>query len=192
MPDTVALNAAAGSLAVLLVVSEVLITATRAPHGTDHQDRGTGLVITAGLAGALGGALATANVGTGPAIAGSSWLLLATGLAVGLAGLGLRLWAVVTLGHLFQQRLVVQEGHTVVQSGPYRLIRHPSYAGPLVLFIGIGLVLDNWVGLALCLVLPFAAYAWRVVVEERMLVRSLGPDYVAYQARTWRLVPGLW
>jgi len=79
-----------------------------------------------------------------------------------------------------------------VTDGPYRLVRHPSYTGPILVFVGIGLVLGTWVGLLLSIVLPVAAYVWRISVEERMLVAGLGSTYERYRERTWRLVPGIW
>jgi protein-S-isoprenylcysteine O-methyltransferase len=88
--------------------------------------------------------------------------------------------------------LVVQRVHEVDTDGQFRVVRHQSYAGPILLFVGIGLVLDTWVGLAICLVLPIGAYAWRITVEERMLVAGLGTAYERYREQTWRIVPGIW
>jgi protein-S-isoprenylcysteine O-methyltransferase Ste14 len=78
----------------------------------------------------------------------------------------------------------------VVTAGPYKWIRHPSYAGLLLTVAGIGLALGNWLSAAACLALPLPALAWRIHVEEVELGRVLGDAYRAYQARTARLIPG--
>ena len=79
----------------------------------------------------------------------------------------------------------------VIDSGPYAIVRHPMYAGALVLVLGIPLALGSLVGLATFP--PFVAMiAWRLLDEERFLVRQL-PGYEAYRRRVpWRLVPRVW
>jgi hypothetical protein len=78
---------------------------------------------------------------------------------------------------------------TTVEVGPYRWVRHPSYTGTLVISTGVGLTLENWLSLAIMLLLPLAAMLRRISVEETALTEVLGQPY---QARTKRLVPGLW
>ena len=133
-----------------------------------------------------------ADRGVGPVIARHNEALFAVGISLGVLGIALRVWAVRTLGRFFQLVLVVQPDHHVVSNGPYRVIRHPSYAGPLLAFVGIGLALNHWVSLALCFALPAAALVHRIVIEEKMLVSGLGAEYEEYRRRTKRLVPFVW
>ena len=77
-------------------------------------------------------------------------------------------------------------------TGPYKWIRHPSYAGLLLILAGLGLARGNWLSVAACLVLPLPALAWRIHVEEAELSRVLGDVYRGYQTTTARLIPGLW
>jgi protein-S-isoprenylcysteine O-methyltransferase Ste14 len=79
-----------------------------------------------------------------------------------------------------------------VTDGPYRVIRHPAYAGTLLLTAGLGLALGNWLSLALLLVVPFVGHLPRIRAEELALERSLGDAYRDYETGTRRLVPGLW
>jgi protein-S-isoprenylcysteine O-methyltransferase Ste14 len=65
-----------------------------------------------------------------------------------IGGLALRLWAVLSLGRFFKVTVSIQEGHRVIRSGPYRLVRHPSYSGLLIALLGLGLALETWLGLA--------------------------------------------
>jgi protein-S-isoprenylcysteine O-methyltransferase Ste14 len=83
----------------------------------------------------------------------------------------------------------VEPGQEVVERGAYRWVRHPSYTAAMLLFIGIGLALGNWTSLAVTTVLPALGYANRVRAEERALVDTVGPPYVAYMARTRRFIP---
>ncbi len=108
------------------------------------------------------------------------------------AGVALRTWAILTLGRLFKFVVVIQAGHTVVASGPYRLLRHPSYTGGLVAFLGAGIVLDSWLSIIALVLTPLLAILIRIHVEEGKLASTLGPDYTSYASRTRRLVPGLW
>jgi protein-S-isoprenylcysteine O-methyltransferase Ste14 len=114
------------------------------------------------------------------------------GLVLFLLGIVLRWWAIVHLGRFFTVNVAIATDHRVVSDGPYRLVRHPSYAGIFLLFIGMGLLLFNWLS-ALVLVVPtFLLFLYRMRVEERALLQALGEPYRAYMARTKRLVPFLY
>jgi protein-S-isoprenylcysteine O-methyltransferase Ste14 len=79
----------------------------------------------------------------------------------------------------------------VISTGPYALVRHPMYAGALVLLLGIPLALGSWWGL-LIVAAMLPALIWRLIDEEDFLARNL-PGYVAYQTNVrYRLIPGLW
>ncbi len=80
----------------------------------------------------------------------------------------------------------------MVRSGPYRLLRHPSYTGLLLALLGLGLALQTWLGLLALIVLPLIGVLLRIRVEESVLTEALGQDYVSYAAETQRLIPGLW
>jgi protein-S-isoprenylcysteine O-methyltransferase Ste14 len=112
------------------------------------------------------------------------------------AGIGLlwlgslgRRWCWRTLGGWFTGTVAVSDGQRVVSTGPYRLIRHPSYSAAMVMYVGIGLCMRNWLSLAAMIVLPLTSYAYRIAVEERALMEELGSPYEEYMRRTKRLVP---
>lgn len=82
-------------------------------------------------------------------------------------------------------------GQTVVATGPYARLRHPMYAGGLVMLCGMPVALGSWWGL-LVIAAMLPALIWRLLDEEKFLARSL-PGYAAYQAKVrYRLVPGVW
>ena len=120
----------------------------------------------------------------------SSTIFLA-GLALAWAGMALRLWAVLVLGRFFRVTVLVQDEHRLVDTGPYRLLRHPAYTGSLLTMFGLGLAMGNWLSLAAMVLVPLAAYAYRIRVEEQALRSRFGENYERYAATRWRLVPFL-
>jgi protein-S-isoprenylcysteine O-methyltransferase Ste14 len=164
------------------------------PH--TRLDRGSLVVVmmTSGIA--IGTAFQVAASVPGAAIAPGvpavRWVLLVVGVATIVAGALLRQWAIITLGRYFTVDVRITDGQPVVDSGPYRWIRHPSYTGLIAAFIGIGLALGNWFSLLLFLVVPTIGLVFRVHVEEAALLTNLGESYGRYAARRKRLLPGLW
>ena len=100
--------------------------------------------------------------------------------------------AVATLKKQFTVKVSIIEKHEIVETGIYKIIRHPAYLGHLASLLGIGLVLGNWVGLTALVVLPLAGILYRIHVEESALLRYFGPAYQEYASRTKRLLPGIW
>ena len=113
------------------------------------------------------------------------------GVVLFAAGGALRIWPVFVLGHRFSGFVAIQPGHTLVTSGPYRFIRHPSYLGLLVNSLGWSLAFRSGVGILLTtlLVPPLVA---RICSEEKLLRSEFGDDYNAYCAHTSRLIPGIY
>lgn len=137
----------------------------------------------------VAGGVAYKGVATIP---GSGWWPVVVGLTLLWAGVAYRLWAVLTLGRYFKVAIVVQEGQRVVDQGPYRWVRHPSYTGGLVTLAGIGLAYGDWISLVIMIVFPLIALLIRIHVEEGMLLNEMGDEYAAYSKRTARLVPGVY
>ena len=103
-------------------------------------------------------------------------------------GEGLRLYSVRVLGTFFTFTVATRPDQKVIETGPYRFVRHPSYTGGLFALFGILLMLTNW--LSLVAIAPaLVAYAYRIRVEEKALLDGLGEDYRAYMKRTKRLIP---
>ena len=113
-------------------------------------------------------------------------------LSVMLIGLGLRIWAAVTLGGYYTRTLMTTKGHNVITTGPYAWVRHPAYLGVILLWSGFGALSSSLVIVFLFPVIFVIAYLYRISVEERMLVKELGDDYVQYQRRTRKLIPAVY
>lgn len=125
-------------------------------------------------------------------IAGNGWLPLLIGVLLAWGGIGLRLWSVWTLGRFFRTVVTIQADHHLVDKGPYRVIRHPSYAGSVLSVTGIGLALGNWLSVAVCLVFTLVGFGRRIVVEEAALHDAFTGSYKTYARHTWRLLPFVW
>ena len=177
-------------LGLVYLISEVLLTVTRRSRsqtGT-KQDRSTlrvlWLVIMVSVAAGIYGAMHW------PAAALPHGRMFAiAGVVLFVAGLLLRWWAIITLGRFFTVDVTIEKDHELVERGPFRVIRHPSYTGVLLAFVGFALTLHNWAALLVMLVPIFAAFIRRMNVEEEALSRALGSRYADYMRRTKRLVP---
>lgn len=106
-----------------------------------------------------------------------------------LLGVGLRRYAVWTLGASFTRDVAVSVDQRVVQEGPYRFVRHPAYTGTFLTMLGVGLALSNWASLIALLLLVSLGHSYRVSVEEKALVQIIGQPYREYMRRTKRFIP---
>ena len=109
-----------------------------------------------------------------------------------LLGLVLRWYSIIYLGRFFTTNVAIAKDHRLINTGPYRFIRHPSYSGTLLAMLGLALSFGNWVSAVIQFVPVCAAIAWRIHVEEQALIGGLGETYCAYMQRTKRLIPLLY
>jgi protein-S-isoprenylcysteine O-methyltransferase Ste14 len=181
------------ALIVIWVASEFLTRLrTRRNQADASPELGSvvALVLTFGLG--FAGAFRLANVAEGAAIDFARWPIFILGALLVLAGVAFRQWAIFVLGRYFTVYVKVSEGQTVVESGPYRVLAHPSYTGLVMVFLGIGLMLGNWLSLACIVILPTLGTVIRIKVEERALIAGIGEPYRRFLATRSRLVPGVW
>ncbi len=184
-------------LLAVVFVGEVWLMRGRLSSDTSRQaDRGSLRVLyvticaSIGLAWFVGRTVAQARFetlfGFGPT---AMRCLLGTGLCIYAAGLALRWTSVIYLGRLFTYDVAIAADHRVIDSGPYRHVRHPAYTGSLLTFVGLGICGANALAL-LVLVVPIAlAFLRRIGIEEAALESALGSRYRDYARRTWRLIP---
>ena len=177
-------------LGLVYLISELLLTATRRSRsrtGT-RQDKSTlrvlWLVIMASV---TVGIYVTEHWPKGALPQGGRFAFAGVVLFIG--GLLLRWWAIVTLGRFFTVDVTIEKDHELVERGPFRVVRHPSYTGVLLAFVGFALSLRNWAALLVILLPISAAFIRRMNVEEDALSRALGSRYISYMVRTKRLVP---
>jgi protein-S-isoprenylcysteine O-methyltransferase Ste14 len=104
----------------------------------------------------------------------------------------LRYWSIYILGKYFRTTVEVEESQKIVQKGPYKWIRHPSYSGIILFCIGYGIAVQNWLSLIIAVSLPTIALLYRIKIEEEALVKGIGTEYEVYQKKTKKLIPGIW
>jgi protein-S-isoprenylcysteine O-methyltransferase len=109
--------------------------------------------------------------------------------ALFIGGLVLRWYSIFYLGPLFTVNVAIADDHRLIDTGPYKYIRHPSYAGALLAFLGLGISFGNWLSLLVILVPTTLAFMHRIAIEETALGEALGESYMRYTKRTKRLIP---
>jgi len=121
---------------------------------------------------------------------GYDFSVAVAGLALTLFGTGLRAWGLWSLGKYFSAHIEILEGHELVETGPYRFIRHPAYAGNILQAVGIPLILNAYFSLSVSAVL-IILFLCRLKLEEETLIREV-KGYEDYLKRTSRLIPKIW
>ena len=116
-------------------------------------------------------------------------LLKYTGVVMIVTGVILRLVAIRTLGKFFTVNLAIDNEHRLIDTGLYKYIRHPSYSGSLLSFLGLALYFNNWICLVVILIPLVSVFIFRINIEERLLQQQPGLHYDVYCKRTKRLIP---
>jgi protein-S-isoprenylcysteine O-methyltransferase Ste14 len=106
-----------------------------------------------------------------------------------IVGLIIRITSILTLKKHFTYTVTKIENHELIDKGLYKNIRHPGYLGQLIIFTGISASLSNWLSIVLMIVPVLSGYIYRIVVEERFMIKQMGQKYIDYQKRTKRLIP---
>ena len=180
----------AWKLGLIYLVSEILLSLTRRSRsktGT-KQDRSTLGIIWLVIAVSITAGVYVAHNFPATALPNGRMFAIA-GVALFVAGLFLRWWAIITLGRFFTVDVTIEKDHELVEHGPFRIVRHPSYTGVLLAFVGLALSLRNWAALLVILLPIGAVFIHRMNVEEDALSHALGLRYAEYMKRTKRLVP---
>jgi protein-S-isoprenylcysteine O-methyltransferase Ste14 len=188
-----------GAAVILLYViqSEVRFGARARSYSKGPADRGSSVGISAAaMAPLLGFVLAMKaahstwipawfRLWTLPGMPAIAW----AGVLLGVIGLLVRLWSVLTLRERYTRTLLTQDNQAVERGGPYRWVRHPGYLGSLLALNGVAMASGNAIVLFASLAATLAAYTYRIRVEDEMLVQALGEAYAAYRREVGALVP---
>lgn len=177
-------------LGMFYLMSELLLTVTRRSRSCSgtKQDRSTLLVVWLVITVSVAAGIYVAKHWPAAALPHHRSFMFA-GVALFLTGLLLRWWAIITLCRFFTVDVTIEPDHELVERGPFRRVRHPSYTGVLLAFVGLALTLGNWAAVLVILVPIGAAFIHRMNVEENALSDALGSQYADYMQRTKRLVP---
>lgn len=111
------------------------------------------------------------------------------GLILIIAGVVVRLAAIRTLGKFFTVNLAIDSEHRLIETGFYKYIRHPSYTGSLLSFLGLAVYFNNWICLPVILIPVISVFIFRINIEEKLLEQQPGLNYGEYIKHTKRLIP---
>lgn len=175
---------------VILVANELLQSIGRRAEAT-NMDRGSRLVIGVSWVGAILLALLARSRATFAAYEVTAAIFYLA-LAIVWAGIALRRWSFATLGHYFTFDVMTSSDQPVITAGPYRFVRHPSYAALLLVFAGFGVMQGNALSLAILAFVPLLGLMYRIRVEEAALAETLGESYKLYAQSHKRLIPLVW
>lgn len=114
------------------------------------------------------------------------------GAAVLITGVVVRGWALRTLGKFFTMPITIAKDHQIIQNGPYRWLRHPSYTGGFLIIIGVALSIGSLVGVLVTIAAGFTVYVYRIRMEETALRSHFGGAYDRYSKSTYRLFPWIY
>jgi protein-S-isoprenylcysteine O-methyltransferase Ste14 len=170
------------------VISEIVMTYRTKQGKDDAFDRGTNRLVWIFVGCSFIFAWLPVILDFGRLLVLGDWLTW-VGVFIMAAGIIFRRYAIYVLGKFFTATVQIQSNHELIKAGPYRYIRHPSYLGILIITVGLGIALANWISLLMCIVLPLIGVIKRINVEEGELEKHFGEKYREYRKSTWRIVP---
>jgi len=155
----------------------------------DSKDGGSIRVLLGGMwiALMLGFFLSFVKAGSFPR--GAQLPVFVLGVALMILGSLLRRWCFRTLGQYFTGDVKASADQPVIRTGPYRFVRHPSYTAGIMMFTGIGLALGSWFSFLLITIASIATYWYRVTIEERALLGTIGEQYASFMKERKRFIP---
>lgn len=112
-----------------------------------------------------------------------------TGFVIILTGLIIRMMAILTLAEQFTYKVKIIENHKLIVKGIYKLIRHPSYLGQILIFLGSGLAFSNWISLIFLVIPILISTIYRIKIEEKVLIEHFSDEYINYTNNSKRLIP---
>ena len=110
------------------------------------------------------------------------------GTLICMAGIAFAIWARKTLGNNWSGDVTLKKGHDLVQSGPYKIVRHPIYTGFEIGILGVAVIVGQLKGL-LGLSIVFAAHYYKTTMEEKLMYQQFGLKYAEYSKKVKRLIP---
>ncbi len=111
------------------------------------------------------------------------------GAIFSMTGLIIRINSILTLKKQFTYTVTKIENHQLIETGLYKIIRHPGYLGQLIIFLGISTSLSNWLSILSMIISVSIGYIYRIKTEEKFMIEQMGDRYIDYQKRTKRLIP---
>lgn len=180
-------------ISALWLISEVVLAIAKRSHAEDTAglDKQSLKILWATIIISILVGVTFGVKGIGFMNLGGYWVVL-LGLFLIMAGLAIRWIAILTLGKFFTVDINVAKDHRIIDSGIYKFVRHPAYTGSLLSFLGLGLSFSNWLSVLVIFIPITAAFIYRIKLEEKALMHSLGDEYINYAKSTKRLIPKIY
>jgi protein-S-isoprenylcysteine O-methyltransferase Ste14 len=180
-------------LSILFAVSEIslaIFKRAKVDGSKSDKDKRSMLLLWLAIAGSLtiGGFVS----GYGFGLQMDNIIFGDIGLALIIIGFIIRWIAIIQLGKEFTVDVAISETHTLKTAGLYKIVRHPSYLGLLMIIAGLAFGMENWLSLAVVVVPTFIAMNYRIVVEEKALADKFGDQYLDYKKRVSKIIPFLY
>ena len=112
-----------------------------------------------------------------------------SGISLMIIGITIRLITIFSLKSLFNANVAIHHDHKLKTDGIFKTVRHPSYSGSLLTFLGLGLTLGNWFSLLIVFIPVLCVFLYRINIEEKALINNFKEEYIDYQKRTKKLIP---
>lgn len=119
-------------------------------------------------------------------------LFFAAGVLLIIIGLIIRIKSISELKQYFTYTVTEIENHQLIETGLYKNIRHPGYFGQLLIFMGTAVAFSNWLSVVAMMIPVLSGYLYRIIVEERFMIKQMGQKYINYQKRTNKLIRGIY
>jgi len=169
----------------------VLITTYTRSSGGSVRDRGSLILLWVVIFSSICVGTEIGHTRPHTIFGAADWVRVVS-IALMAIGIAIRWTAIMTLGKSFSVNVAIHAKQTVIRTGIFRYVRHPSYTGLLVIFAAMGVHTRNWEALALMTLPSVAALLYRIHVEEIALNEAFGADYADYSKSTKRLIPGVY
>jgi protein-S-isoprenylcysteine O-methyltransferase Ste14 len=187
------LNTVSLIIGLLWIFSEIILARVKRSGSkiSDKTDRNSLRVIwiTIAVSTTLGWVFGISTMGH---IYGLEYTFGITGLILITIGILIRAIAIIILNKYFTVDVAIVSDHKLIKSGMYKYVRHPSYTGSLLSFVGLGIFWSNWISMILIILPVFAAFSYRIKVEEEVLIKNFGEEYISYSYKTKKLLPKIY
>jgi protein-S-isoprenylcysteine O-methyltransferase Ste14 len=162
-------------------------------EGSNKVDKGSFYIITVGVILGIGSSIVLLVMNSKGILIGYvgqnlNWITY-VGSLISILGIFYRKHAQRVLGMFFTSEVRIYKGHQLIQEGPYKIFRHPSYFGSTITFLGFGLMLNNILSAIILFVIALIIYQYRTKVEENALISFFGKEYISYKEKTWGFIP---
>jgi protein-S-isoprenylcysteine O-methyltransferase Ste14 len=176
-------------LSLTFLVSELIILFLKRSKSSEvkvRKDKNTMLVLWIVISGSIFGGIFISKMYP---YQGNYPILIYSGIIIMILGFIIRWTAIGQLGKAFTVDVSISKTHKIKDDGLYKTIRHPSYLGMVLIFLGLSLLFGSWYAILVVNVPTFIALSIRIKVEEELLISAFGEEYTNYKKRTKRLIP---